>query len=339
MIHFISFEELSDWVAEQSASLPSPLRLEENKCCVRPNVRTKTKAIYFSNACIAQYLMYELYYDYKKYFRKIIFFNALLSRKFSYQYLDDVHVLLDMLDKEIIKLECNLPKITLDIYFKQVAYFLLGHELWHAKFKVDSLLKKQKMDEVEDFFTEVFADLKPHTFRQKIAFKDIDKNILEPKHIEELACDCNSIKEFFRTSLPEGCSTLEATKVAQQIIRSMVVRQYVNTIDLAIRTENNCIYRKQHQFDTNRTGFLTYIIAECMSNDVDESFINIFSHETLRFKELLTINPFYWVWQLRTLNKVSSEKHIGDIDRQNRYLELFDTLQKRIIRIILEKAN
>lgn len=195
------------------------------------------------------------------------------------------------------------------------------------------------MDEVKDLFKEVFADLKPHTFRQKIAFKDIDKNILEPKHIEELACDRNSIKEFFRTSLPEGCSALEATKVAQQIIRSMVIRQYVNTIDLANRAENNSIYRKQHQFDTNRTGFLTYIIAECMPNDVDESFIKIFSHETLRFKELLTINPVYWIWQLRTLNKVSSEKHIGDIDRQNQYLELFDTLQKRIIRIILDKAN
>lgn len=76
-----------------------------------------------------------------------------------------------------------------------------------------------------------------------------------------------------------------------------------------------------------------------MPNDVDESFIKIFSHETLRFKELLTINPVYWIWQLRTLNKVSSEKHIGDIDRQNQYLELFDTLQKRIIRIILDKAN
>ena len=142
MIHFASFEELSEWVTEQSASLPYQLHLEENKGCVRPNVRTKTKVIYFSNACIAQYLIYELYYDYKKYFRKIIFLNALLSRKFSYQYLDDVHVLLDMLEKEIIKLECNLPKITLDVYFKQVAYFLLGHELWHAKFKADSLLKK-----------------------------------------------------------------------------------------------------------------------------------------------------------------------------------------------------
>jgi len=339
MIHFASFEELSEWVTEQSASLPTPFHLEENKACVRPNIRTKTKVIYFSNACIAQYLIYELYYDYKKHFRKIIFYNALLSRKFSYQYLDDVHVLLDMLDKELIKIERNLPKITLDVYFKQVVYFLLGHELWHAKFKADSLLKKQKMNEVENLLKEVFADLKPHTFRQKIAFNDIDKNLLEPKHIEELACDRNSIKEFFRTSLPEGCSTLDAAKVAQQIIRSMVIRQYVSTIDLASRTEHNSVYRKQHQFDTNRTGFLTYIIAECMPNDVDESFIKLFSHETLRFKELLTISPFYWIWQLRTLNKVSSEKRIDDIDRQNRYLELFDTLQKRIIRIILEKAN
>lgn len=339
MIHFASFEELSEWVTEQSASLPAPFRLEENKSCLRPNVRTKTNVIYFSNACIAQYLIYELYYDYKKHFHKILFYNALFSRKFSYQYLDDVHVLLDMLENELIKLECNLPKITLDVYFKQVAYFLLGHELWHAKFKTDSLLKKQKMDEVENLFKGVFADLKPHTFRQKMAFKDIDKNILEPKHVEELACDCNSIKEFFRSSLPKGCSILEAEKIAQQIIRSMVMRQYVSTIDLANRTEHNNLYWKQQQFDTNRTGFLTYIIAECMPNDVGETFIKLFSNETLRFKELLTINPFYWIWQLRTLNKVSGERRIDNIDKQKRYLDLFDALQKRIIRIILEKAN
>lgn len=339
MIHFASFEELSEWVTEQSVSLPALFCLEENKACLRPNVRTKTNVIYFSNACIAQYLIYELYYDYKKHFRKIIFYNALLSRKFSYQYLDDVHGLLDMLENEVIKLECNLPKITLDVYFKQVAYFLLGHELWHAKFKTDSLLKKQKMNEVENFLKEIFADLKLHTFRQKMAFKDFDKNILEPKHVEELACDCNSIKEFFRASLPKGCSVFEIEKIAQQIIRSMVIRQYVNTIDLANRTECNKVYRMQHQFDTIRTGFLTYIIAEYMPNDVYVNFVKLFSQETLRLKELLIINPFYWIWQLRTLNKVSSEKRIDDIDKQTQYLEFFDVLQKRIIRIILEQAN
>lgn len=343
MFKATTFQEISFLVKEFSSDFPQPLSLVEDKSVVEPRLRFKEKKIFFSNACIATILLYELYYKHKKDIHRILLYNVLISINFLKGYLTNIPFLLFKIEQEINKFFNK--NIYIDEYLntENTISFLLGHEFWHAKFKNNPELMKEKIDEIRNIIINPCKDVDPKTLREKAAFEGLYDYVNRNRIIEEFACDRNGILDFFSNSIPPGLKQHEIIEVAKQIVRIIAMRQFLSNIATASKTKISIAsireYRNIHRSDILRIGLATFSIMECLGNYIDNSFIDTFSKETLKYHKVMTYTFVDWVKQFNTLAKASNELLIEDDKLFDNLQNHFDQLQLELIQIIECKAN
>lgn len=338
-----TFQEILLLVKDFSSDFPQPLSLREDKSVVEPRLRFKENKIFFSNACISTILLYELYYKHKKDIHRILLYNILISINFQKGYLNNIQFLLFKLEQEINKF-CN-KNIYIDGYLntENIIAFLLGHELWHAKFKYNQELRNEKIDEIRNIIINPCKNVDPKTLREKAAFEGLYDYINRNRLIEEFACDRNGILDFFSNSISPVLKQHEIIEVAKQIVRVIAMRQFPLNMATASKTITSVAsireYRNIHRADILRIGLATFSVIECLGNLIDYSFIDTFSKETLKYHKVMSYTFVDWLKQFNTLAKASNEQLIEDDRLFDNLQNHFDQLQLELIQIIECKAN